>query len=82
MEKLDRVIEALEHCETLACNGCEYNDNRKGGWNCRQMHRDALDLLKDYKRKCGSPCMDCKNWNCDNVCDKYKKFLEFARNEQ
>lgn len=48
MPDREKVIDALEHCELCACNNCPYNENGKGGWNCRQMHKDALALLKEH----------------------------------
>ena len=75
-DKLVRVIDALEHCELCACNNCPYNENGKGGWNCRQMHKDALELLKEYKRQDRCPCTHCMEWECDEVCEEYKKWKD------
>ena len=45
-EKLVKVITALEHCREMSCNTCPYMDNGKGGWDCRTMQEDALEILK------------------------------------
>ena len=50
MADIEKVIEALDHCEFCACFNCPYNELGKGGWNCRQMHKDARELLEQYKR--------------------------------
>lgn len=49
MADIKKVIDALEHCEHCACFSCPYNENGKGGWNCRQMNKDALELLKEQQ---------------------------------
>ena len=51
MPDREKVINALEHCEMCACYDCPYNENGKGGWNCRQMNKDALALLKEQEVK-------------------------------
>ena len=33
-----------------ACDSCPYNENGTGGWNCRQMHKDALELLNEQQK--------------------------------
>jgi hypothetical protein len=35
---------------------------------------DAIALLKEYKREDGCPCTHCMEWECDDVCDEYKKW--------
>ena len=36
----------------------------------------ALDLLKEYKRQDGCPCTHCMEWECDEVCEEYKKWKD------
>lgn len=52
MEKLDKVIAGLECClsEDRDCDDCVYRYNPRDEL-CRQIERDALELLKEY-RKC------------------------------
>ena len=38
--------------------------------------RDALALLKEYKRKDECPCIHCMEWECDEVCEEYKKWKD------
>ena len=88
MKKLENVIKGLG-CHVadpegkLNCENCPYSAKATGdnsisnSAGClNRLHMDALELLKDYQRKCGSPCMECKNWNCDDVCDKYIAWKE------
>jgi len=37
---------------------------------------DALELLKEYKRQDGCPCTYCMEWECDEVCEEYKKWKD------
>ena len=77
MRKLDKVIKGLENChEKKNCKGCPYF---KFNASCQDdMNKDALKLLKEYRKSNGSPCIDCNKWECDEVCDKYKKWHEEA----
>lgn len=38
--------------------------------------KDALELLKEYKRKEECPCTHCMEWECDDVCDEYIKWKD------
>ena len=38
--------------------------------------RDALELLNEYKWKDGCPCTHCMKWECDEVCEEYKKWKD------
>ena len=37
---------------------------------------NAIALLKEYKRQDGCPCTHCMEWECDEVCEKYKKWKD------
>ena len=43
----------------------------------RKEHAKAiLELLKEYKRQDGCPCTHCMEWECDEVCEEYKKWKD------
>ena len=60
------------HCDAMEC------PYRYGDESCdiEEMCRDALALLKEYKRKDGCPCTHCMEWECDEVCEEYKKWKD------
>ena len=41
-----------------------------------QAAKDALELLKEYKRKEECPCTHCMEWECNEVCEEYKKWKD------
>lgn len=61
MEKLDKVIAGLDCCADVdrTCEGCPYEDRDY----CEiPLMKDALDLLKDYKRRFFErSCQNCGN---------------------
>ena len=60
------------HCDAMEC------PYRYGDESCdiEEMCRDALALLKEYKRQDGCPCTHCMEWECDEVCEAYKKWKD------
>ena len=79
MADIEKVIKGLEHCKRESehiddnpCNGCPYYELKE----CQQMMADALELLKEYKRKEVCPCTHCMEWECDEVCEEYKKWKD------
>lgn len=79
MPDMENVITGLEcclkesdHLYSNPCNGCPYE-----GQECiERMEADALALLKEYKRQDGCPCTHCMEWECDEVCEEYKKWKD------
>ena len=79
----EKVIKGLEHCiresehiDDNPCDGCPYFVSDQYGCERTQMEKDALELLKEYKRKDGCPCTHCTEWECDEVCEEYKKWKD------
>ena len=80
MAELNKVIKGLEHCQLMTsnspfnpCHECPY----KGKYGCAEiLKREALELLKEYKQQDGCPCTHCMEWECDEVCDEYKKWRD------
>ena len=74
--KLEKVIKALEQCREgrPSCDGCPYDI--KSAKCLFLLHSDALELLKEYKRQDGCPCTHCMEWECDEVCEEYKKWKD------
>ena len=74
--KLEKVIKALEQCREgrPSCDGCPYDI--KSAKCLFLLHSDALELLKEYKRQDGCPCTHCMEWDCDEVCEEYKKWKD------
>ena len=79
----EKVIGGLAACtgEPHDCAGhtCPYFDfdDSEVDYGCRvQMELDALALLKEYKRQDGCPCTHCMEWECDEVCEEYKKWKD------
>ena len=78
----EKIIEALETCRdqnnppgyrfTSCVDDCPYYGN-----GCaRKLKEDALALLKEYKRQDECPCTHCMEWECDEVCEEYKKWKD------
>ena len=81
MPDIGKVIKAVE---------CRANGNGQQGcigWDVdcpysfghafcdmNQLLLDALALLKEYKQQDECPCTHCMEWECDEVCDEYKKW--------
>ena len=76
MEDIEKVIKALEQCRDgkPSCDGCPYDI--KSAKCLFLLHADALELLKEYKRQEGCPCTHCMEWECDEVCEEYKKWKD------
>ena len=80
MTDIDKVIDGLEHCKLMCegvshnpCKGCQY----QGKYDCADtLKADALKLLKEYKRQERCPCTHCMEWECDEVCEEYKKWKD------
>ena len=78
MADIEKVIKALEACLTpfgQACydGKCPYA-NTEG---CqKKLKTDALELLREYKRHDECPCTHCLEWECDDVCEEYKKWKD------
>jgi len=83
MSDIEKVIKGLEHCRLMCegvshnpCNGCPYQ-GYQGCFNCAdKLKTDALELLKEYKRQDECPCTYCMEWECDEVCEEYKKWKD------
>ena len=41
-----------------------------------EMAEGLKELLKEYKRQDGCPCTHCTEWECDEVCEEYKKWKD------
>ena len=75
MTELEKVIKGInchikKDCRENACPyacvyACEF-----------VLLNDALELLKEYKRQDGCPCTHCTEWECDEVCEEYKKWKD------
>lgn len=37
---------------------------------------EIITMLKEYKRQDGCPCTHCMEWECDEVCEEYKKWRD------
>lgn len=73
MAELEKVIKGLECCsEKQNCKDCPYF---KFSASCQDdMNKDALELLKEYKRQDKCPCTHCQEYACEAVCNEYKKW--------
>ena len=74
--KLDKIITGLNACartDGKYCGACPYTDE---GECVAVMSRDVLELLKEYKRHDECPCTHCMEWECDEVCEEYKKWKD------
>ena len=74
MAELEKVISDLEQqirwIEEIECH-------KFPGWlNCTNAMRDALELLKEYKRQDGCPCTHCEEYECEKVCDEYREWYK------
>ena len=82
MTDRDKVIKGLENCSIqndFGCQGCPYLESRKQyghEWCTTELAQDALALLKEYKRQDECPCTHCTEWECDEVCEEYKKWKD------
>ena len=79
MADIEKVIKGLESCiGHCALMDCPYFDEKCEtiGCNGNQVMKDALELLKEYKRQDGCPCTHCMEWECDEVCEEYKKWKD------
>ena len=84
MAELEKVIKGLDSCikqgrlgiDNCRELGCPYFENglRLSCW--LDVLQDALELLKEYKRQDGCPCTHCMEWECDEVCEEYKKWKD------
>lgn len=82
MPDMEKVIKGLEKClnPNLNCYhddiDCPYEEQcwLSDSLPTRPLKEDALELLKEYKRQDGCPCTHCMEWECDEVCDEYKKW--------
>ena len=86
MADIEKVIKALELCSSkYEC--CKENPNIRCPYDkylgtcedlcdeCTTMlAKDALELLKEYKRQDKCPCAHCTVWECNEVCEEYKKW--------
>lgn len=77
----EKVIKGLECCycnfpKQMDCKNCPYDKICYHDKACSLMLRDALELLKEYKRQDGCPCTHCTEWECDEVCEEYKKWKD------
>lgn len=85
MPDREKVIKGLEHCLSRyvdgLCDDCPYMGELDKSYmipmKCKEIiMRDALKLLKEYKRQDGCPCTHCMEWECDEVCEEYKKWKD------
>ena len=85
MAELDKVIKGLAHCTRPSevgkggnfCMDCPYTEPigfSQFKCNSQQLMKDALELLKEYKRKDECPCTHCQEYACEAVCNEYKKW--------
>lgn len=80
MADVDKVIKGLkchqiDKDHRINCSDCPYHcDEFMNGLN--ELHNDALALLKEYKRQDECPCTHCTEWECDEVCEEYKKWKD------
>lgn len=71
MEKLDKVIAGLEHCQDkdCGCEGCPYFDDT----DCEnQVMKDAVELLKEYRELMERNTWPC--WQCEYAWMKSRKY--------
>ena len=75
MAELEKVIKGIESCKQGKCDyHCPYASMNVG---CRyKLMDDALELLKEYKRHDECPCAHCMEFECDEVCEEYKKWKD------
>ena len=73
MADIEMVIKGLYcYSEKQNCKDCPYF---RFNASCQDdMNKDALELLKEYKRQDGCPCTHCMEWECYEECDEYKKW--------
>ena len=84
MVDVDKVTKGLEchHIDKMNrinCADCPYREEKEDSnfMSCEnKLHDDALELLKEYKRQDGCPCTHCMEWECDEVCEEYKKWKD------
>ena len=76
MADIEKVIKGLEECVGAGkCQDCVYGKEHPA-LSCKALLNDALELLKEYKRQDGCPCTHCMEWECDEVCEEYKKWKD------
>ncbi len=81
MADIEKVIQGLE-CRAFdndfPCHQCAYfkKDDNYAVPRCdfRGLLDDAAKLLKEYKQQDGCPCTHCMEWECEEVCEEYKKW--------
>ena len=75
---MEKVIKGLECClHNNDCKNCPYKEEYDPNFDCiDRTRKDAIELLKEYKRQDGCPCTHCTEWECDEVCDEYKKWRD------
>ena len=75
IEGLERCIRYLEHIYDNPCFKCPYSCQCQEGYTSA-LKEDALELLKEYKRKDGCPCTHCEEYECEKVCDEYREWYK------
>ena len=71
-DNLDKVInELVKHIESALSVDSDYVDCVR-----TDLLQTVVGLLKEYKRQDGCPCTHCMEWECDEVCEEYKKWRE------
>ena len=71
MPDMEKVAKGLEDIQKHLDTGYSFAIS----WES-ELIRDALELLKEYKWQDVCPCTHCMEWECDEVCEEYKKWKD------